>query len=219
MNDQNTPRSKGMSDAIADQIVRQTNVYMNLDQDTIIITEDRIRLCLISYLKRVELKNNWLIPAGIFITIFIAAITSDFRRFIFDASVWQAIFIITGIVMFFWFIIAFYKSIKSPSIDDIVTELKKVSKPSSSDISQSINVKQVREFKILHALYGTDKSGVELTVYLNSLIVNNKLTIIASNDNFGDPDKGSLKTLWITYSVSGETKKAIFSENTHVNLP
>ncbi len=48
-----------------------SKVYRNLSQEVIITTEDKVKLCLIEHLKKMENKKEWLIPLGILIPLII----------------------------------------------------------------------------------------------------------------------------------------------------
>jgi len=190
-----------VTDALANQIIQNTNVFVNLRQDTIIITEDRIRLCLIKHLKSIETKHRWFVPAGIFLTILISLITASFQDFIFKASVWEAMFIISGILTFAWLVFSAIRAIRSPTLDDVVSELKKVSKSTKDSGRTLLSVSQSNYLEIIKATYGTLKRGEEVTTKLKSLIKDNKLHTKASNELAPDPDPGKRKKLWISMKL------------------
>ena len=87
-------------DLAARFIQEDSNVTYNLGQNVIVTTEDKIRLCLTKHLQRIEQKNSWAVPLGILLTILIIFPTTTFKDFIVSAEVWQAIFIISGIISF-----------------------------------------------------------------------------------------------------------------------
>ena len=104
-------------------------------------------------------------------------------------------------------------------MDDLVSELKKISKPSSPSAAHRINIRQINEFKILKATYGTTKNTIDVTKQLSDKIINNRLSITANNKIAGDPDKGVFKTMRITYVINGEQKQSVFKENSIIKLP
>lgn len=69
--------------------------------------------------------------------------------------------------------------------------------------------------KILKAFYGS----LDVTDRLNSMIVDNRLKAVGSNDIFGDPDVGKFKRLTITYEYNGEVKETFAYENFPLELP
>jgi hypothetical protein len=90
----------------ASQFMQNTSkVYSNLGQEIIITTEDKIRLCLIEHLSRMEKKNAWVAPLGILLTIIIVFPTTTFREFLFlSADTWKAIFVMAGLMAIVWLI-------------------------------------------------------------------------------------------------------------------
>lgn len=87
------------------------------------IHEDTLRVCLNNHLKQLEKKSRWTTPLGIFATIGIAFITSEFHDFVLSGNTWQKIFFIAGMISAFWFIYSLLDSRKSENIDDIINNL------------------------------------------------------------------------------------------------
>ena len=69
-----------------------TGVYSNLDQDVILITEDRLRLVLQAHTDALEKKSLWLTPFSIALSIILTLVTADFKSVLFEASTWKAFF-------------------------------------------------------------------------------------------------------------------------------
>lgn len=107
------------------QLVKVSEVHLNVSQEVVITTEDKIRICLSEHLKRMGKKNSWIAPLGICTTIIITLVTSTFKDVVLGAPTWQAIFIITGIISLVWFFKTCDESSKSVTVEDIVSELKK----------------------------------------------------------------------------------------------
>lgn len=118
-----TPQISG---TLSGQIVQNTKVHLNLDQDAIVITEDKLRLCLMTHLGRLEQRRGWIAPLGIFVTILITLATTKFQYFVFEAAVWKAIFVIGAIASFLWLVRAAVIALRAPNIDDVVNEMKRV---------------------------------------------------------------------------------------------
>lgn len=125
-NEEKNPQQVNISiDSISPQLVNVSEVHLNVDQEVIITTEDKIRICLSDYMKKMEKKRGWITPLAIFITIIIAFSTSTFKDIGLDASTWRAIFIIAGIISFGWLILSVREAKQSIKLEDIVSELKK----------------------------------------------------------------------------------------------
>ncbi|MEI6135492.1 MAG: hypothetical protein WCP72_11000 [Desulfomonile sp.] len=115
--------------SITDQIVRETNVHFNLGQDAIIITEDKVRLILMTHLRNLEQKKGWIVPASLLVTIGITFATTDFRSvFGLEASTWKGIFLSVGCALCLLTGYTIYKSFIAPSLDNIVSEMKREAK-------------------------------------------------------------------------------------------
>jgi hypothetical protein len=67
--------------------------------------------------------------------------------------------------------------------------------------------------EIVSAWYGIEKdvSGIDVTEVVKNYVAEGQTSIHASNGSMGgEPNWGSVKTLWVTYSVDGgETKKVV----------
>ena len=116
------------TNTIAAHLMKDSNVHLNVSQEVIITTEDKVRICLIEHLKKVEHKKGWIAPLGIFIAICTTLSTSTFNNIFLDAPTWRAIFLLVGVISFCWLVWSVIMAFKSEKVDDIVLELKKGSK-------------------------------------------------------------------------------------------
>lgn len=114
-----------MTTALTNQLAQNTKVHFNLDQNAIITTEDKVRLVLLTHIAVLEQKKSWIAPAGIFITIIASCVTTNFKDFWIPAATWEAIFLLSGATAFVWLLVALMRAYRAPSVDDIVSELKK----------------------------------------------------------------------------------------------
>ena len=111
---------------VAQHIVRETKVHLNLGQDALIITEDKMRLCLASRFEQALAREKWKAPAGVFLTVLIALATADFKDRSLPAAVWEAVFIVVGVLNGWNAIYWICRRPKSPTVEDIVKEMKRV---------------------------------------------------------------------------------------------
>jgi len=127
MNEQMKPLENVKIDTVSlmGQLINISEVHLNVSQEVIITTEDKIRICLSEHLKRMEKKRGWIAPSGILTAIVIALITSTFKDIGIDAATWRAIFILSGIISTGWLTWSIKEACKSEKIEDIVSELKK----------------------------------------------------------------------------------------------
>jgi hypothetical protein len=88
----NKPR---FQESLSDELVQNSKVYFNLNQDVIVTTEDKLRLCLQDYIETLTKKEKWIAPSSLFITFLLVFASSTFHDyFIFSADTWKAVFII-----------------------------------------------------------------------------------------------------------------------------
>lgn len=99
-------------------------IYRSINQDVIVITEDKLRICLSASFRKVEKRRDWIAPFGILVTILVALATSTFQSFIFEASVWKAVFILSAVISCIWLGISLNRARKSLKIEDIIRDMK-----------------------------------------------------------------------------------------------
>jgi len=100
------------------------NIYLNVKQNVIVITEDRLRLHLLYVTKILDKKYLWISPAGILITVILTLVTADFKKFYLEKTTWQAIFIIIGLASFIFMVWCLCQLKKSENIDSLVAKIK-----------------------------------------------------------------------------------------------
>lgn len=75
------------------------------------------------------------------------------------------------------------------------------------------------KFKLLSAVYGTDKYSIDVYDRLYSMIDENGLSITSSNSIAGDPHKGVRKKLTVTYDSYGKKRTEVVPEYLSIKLP
>ena len=101
-------------------------VHKNLGQEVIVTTVDKVRLCLMKNRDYLTAKKEWLTPLGILVTLLTTLVAAAFREFLFEPSVWTAVYVIGTIIMFLWLCRAGYRAWDNRSkgsIDTIVEEI------------------------------------------------------------------------------------------------
>ena len=107
-------------------------IFPNLNQQVIMTTEDRLRICLIENLKKAEKKYDWIAPFGILIAIVTTFVTTSFKNVVLSSQTWEAIFIIGGIASFIWLIIALKHAFIKINLDHIISDIKTSQKQSEN---------------------------------------------------------------------------------------
>jgi hypothetical protein len=115
------------NDELNKKLTTPAKVHANVEQEIIVTTEDKIRLCLMKHLSKVEKKGMWIAPAGILMTLIITFITADFKVFLFPAATWAAVFIMSTLLTVIWLLYSIRFIFTSTNMDDIINELKKAS--------------------------------------------------------------------------------------------
>jgi len=100
---------------LTDQAIRGSTVHSNAAQDFIFTTRDRLELCLTHHREKIEIRQQWPVPLGIFMSVILTLLTADFqqKKFGLDGSVWQAIFIIIAGLSGMWLIYSIFKAASS----------------------------------------------------------------------------------------------------------
>lgn len=105
-------------------------VHSNLSQEVIQITDDKLRLVLDDHLRKLEDRRSWIGPFGVFLAVLTVFCSSEFKvAFGVPAAVWQAIFIIVGVVSFMWLINTLIRIIRSPTTDTLLDKIKNRTHP------------------------------------------------------------------------------------------
>ncbi|HYN86893.1 MAG TPA: hypothetical protein VER55_00115 [Ardenticatenaceae bacterium] len=100
------------------------SVHINVGQDLIYITEDKVRLRLEEHLEVMERRSAWMVPAGIFVTLLVIFPTATFHDWILSKEVWEAAFLIGVVLSGAWLLAALRHIRTSSSVDTIIAEIK-----------------------------------------------------------------------------------------------
>jgi len=105
-------------------------------QEGILVTEDRIRLCLGEHLKKLEMRKGWIAPLVVFVILAVVIATADTFR----AQVWEIIFLVGFFVSLTWLAVSVLQARHSANIEDVIQELKGNSiEPLSETISDQLD--------------------------------------------------------------------------------
>ena len=122
------PNAAKYQKTLGPEFVQNSRFHINLAQEVIVITEDRLRLCLQSHSDRLTAKEKWLAPVSLFLTFIIVFATSEFKPFVFPAATWQAVFIICTAGASIWPLVSIKKAFGADNkVDTLVNEVKQSS--------------------------------------------------------------------------------------------
>lgn len=127
MNKQNNSSMEGTIgiEDLHNLLNQPSDLYLNIREKVIVITEDKLRICLIEHIKNAEEKRTWITPLCILIAVILTCVTTTFHDAWFDASTWKAIFLLVGAMNFAWLLWGLNKLRKSKKIEYILEEVKK----------------------------------------------------------------------------------------------
>jgi hypothetical protein len=121
-----TPPESRISVGSTKDLETISELYLtSLPQDVIATTEDKLRLALADYLKKLERKRSWITPMGLLISFTLTLMMSGFKDWGFPADTWRAIFVIGDVIFFGWLVFSVIDSFRSVKLDDVISELKK----------------------------------------------------------------------------------------------
>lgn len=109
-------------------LIKADAININLNQEVIVTTRDKIELCLFKYLKNIESRKNWIAPLGILVTVLITISTAEFKEFLaIKSPVWEALFYASGFLSFIWLVKSLYDCYKAKKIEikDVIKDLKR----------------------------------------------------------------------------------------------
>lgn len=125
---------------IRDEMMNNSKVFKNFNQEFIVTTVDKVKLCLIKHKQSLKAQIQWVAPLGIFIALLTALLTSSFNNTVLgqEPEVWKSLFLISTVGSFVWFIYELIKTIKinrkgEGKIENIIIELKKSTNKNEAD--------------------------------------------------------------------------------------
>ncbi|MCD8440634.1 hypothetical protein [Tenacibaculum finnmarkense] len=100
----------------------------NVKSDLIEITHDKLENILLKHLKSLDIRNSWITPASIFLTVLIARLTSTFNDSLgIPKDVWNAFFLIVMIgsgIWLIWKIVEIISCWKKSSVEYLINSIK-----------------------------------------------------------------------------------------------
>ena len=135
-----------VEEAVAKQIAQCSTLTMNVAQRALVITEDRLELCLVKNIERIDARRGWLVPLGNVITLAAVLFTATFKSLILSAAVWEAIFWLLLIGSLVQLARSIYAAAKSLTTEELLHLLRiqgnqgSVGEAKKNDISQNFPV-------------------------------------------------------------------------------
>lgn len=105
--------------------VQVIDVHVNVDQEIIQITEDKLRLILKDYLDSLTQAGGWVAPFSVLVSIVTTFCTAKFDTFIgLGPEFWRSTFVLVSIASTAWLVIALSKSSKALTHDEFINKVK-----------------------------------------------------------------------------------------------
>jgi hypothetical protein len=119
----NTERSQISVKTESMQLIQ--SVAYNVQQDLIVVTRDKVELCLTKHVKSMEQRHAWLLPFGVFFAAIGALATSSFHAALgLKAEMWNAIYILIAVISGCLTVWLFWKRGSAKTVHQVIDELK-----------------------------------------------------------------------------------------------
>lgn len=103
-----------------------TRNWVNVEQEVLHVTVDRLKLCLSRWMAQIRKSRDWVAPLGIALTILGTLAGSTFRDNWLTADQWQTLFVLALLGACVWLAVASINAFRGRvTIETIVEELTK----------------------------------------------------------------------------------------------
>jgi hypothetical protein len=105
--------------------IQIVDIHINVDQEIIQITEDKLRLILKDHLDSVSQSGGWVSPLSLLLSIIATFCTAKFDTFLgLGPEFWRSLFSLAGLASLVWLLVAWRKSYKALTIDELIKKIK-----------------------------------------------------------------------------------------------
>lgn len=121
-----TPSTPSQID-VEREFSRRLTVHKSLDQEVVVTTVDKVRLCLLENQECLKTRREWVTPLSLFLTLLASLFATEFKDFGLAAPVWEAIFVLGAAASAVWFLIgavSAWRNRTAGGVEQIVEELK-----------------------------------------------------------------------------------------------
>ena len=112
---------------IGRELSERLTIHKNVDQEILVTTVDKIKICLMEHRDCLVAKSEYVTPLSLFLTLVTTLAAASFRDFVLPSAVWQAVYFICTGLAFYWLLRAVYhawSNRKHGSINELVAALK-----------------------------------------------------------------------------------------------
>ena len=133
---------------LSGELSRRATIHMNVGQDMVVITEDKLRLRLIEHRDCLADKKEWLTPLSLFLALVTTLVAADFHDFVLKAPVWTAVYSLGSLASFVWLCVAGWKAWSNRnlgSLDMLVRRIKPDVSPIDQGLPQAVTARELAE--------------------------------------------------------------------------
>jgi len=109
---QNDVCTERLDKEIEARMRKSLRVYENLDQNVIIVNEDKLWRCLTPVIERAGRQYGWVAPLSLVVACLATLVTADFRETSrIPKDIWQRIFEMGLVTSFVWLVYAVWRAV------------------------------------------------------------------------------------------------------------
>jgi hypothetical protein len=118
------PKSHLSIDSIGPEIIRDSQLQLNLRQTIIVVTEDKALLCIQDYEKTLGRNREWVAPGSVLTAIVLALASADFKETLgIPGATWEALFWLLAVGAGVWLLAALLRIRRATTPTDVVHTL------------------------------------------------------------------------------------------------
>jgi hypothetical protein len=106
------------------QLVSVERVTLNVSQNVIVTTEDKLKLCLQNHKHYIDRKNDWIAPFSVLLSLLLVFVSADFRDFVLPKDTWRAIFVVASVLTVFWLCMTLRSAFSKRTMETLIAEIK-----------------------------------------------------------------------------------------------
>jgi hypothetical protein len=124
-----SPRPPETRIELTDAVVQYSQVSVNVGQDFIATTKDKLELILLKYQDALRAKHEWIAPAGILLAVLPTLLGAQFTDFLsLKKEVWEALYLIAALGSLGWLaasIVRSYRTRESRGVACVINRIRR----------------------------------------------------------------------------------------------